>query len=174
MLQSLSTIETIQSLAINKNKQLRVYLSMAFGNPYGDEWNAEIVYRWLETILELGISDIALADTTGVSDVDSIEQLFSYIIPQLPKNVKLSAHLHAPLEQVQEKINAAWKSGCRHFDTAFKGFGGCPMASDALTGNTATELVYSWCKSNNIATSINETAFYRAENNAVSLFSKYH
>jgi len=174
ILQSLETVEAIQSLAIKNNKQLRVYLSMAFGNPYGDLWNADIVYKWLNTMLELGITDIALADTTGVSDVATIQQLFGYVLPLLPPNVKLSAHLHAPLDKVQEKVSAAYAVGCRFFDTAFKGFGGCPMASDSLTGNTATELVYNWCKSKNIETNINETAFYQAENNAIALFNRYH
>lgn len=174
ILQSLETVEFIQSLAIQNNKQLRVYLSMAFGNPYGDDWNAEIVNKWLNKMLELGITDIALADTTGVSDVATIKQLFGFIIPQLPQNVKLSAHLHAPLNEVQEKVSAAWNAGCRHYDTAFKGFGGCPMAADSLTGNTATELVYNWCKSQSIETNINEQAFLKAENNALALFNKYH
>jgi len=172
--QSLSTVENIQSLAIKNNKQLRVYLSMAFGNPYGDEWNAEIVYKWLNNMVDLGITDIALADTTGASDVKTIQQLFGEIIPQLTQNIKLSAHLHAPIDEVQIKVSAAYNAGCRYFDTAFKGFGGCPMASDALTGNTATELVYNWSKSQNIKTNINESAFYKAENNAIALFNKYH
>jgi len=172
--QSLQTVEKIQSLSTNSNKQLRVYLSMAFGNPYGDDWNASIVYKWLNTLIDIGITDIALADTTGVSDSATIKQLFGHIIPQLPSDVKLSAHLHAPLNEVQLKVNAAWEAGCRDFDTAFKGFGGCPLASDALTGNTATELVYNWCKLMNIETSINEIAFHKAENIATVLFNKYH
>jgi hydroxymethylglutaryl-CoA lyase len=174
ILQSLQTVESIQSLAVNNNKQLRVYLSMAFGNPYGDKWNAEVVYKWLQKMLDLGITDIALADTTGVSDAATIKQLFGHIVPQLPQDVKLSAHLHAPFNEVKTKVSAAWEAGCRHFDTAFKGFGGCPMASDALTGNTATELVYDWCKSQNIETNINELAFDKAERIAISLFERYH
>jgi hydroxymethylglutaryl-CoA lyase len=172
--QSLIALEKIQTLTVKHNKQTRVYLSMAFGNPYGDKWNADIVYTWLNKMLQLGITDIALADTIGNSTAETIKQLFGQIIPQLPVNIKLTAHLHAKLEEVEEKVNAAWEAGCRNFDTALKGFGGCPMASDVLTGNTATELVYNWCKMNDIDTKIDEIAFKSAESKASLLFNMYH
>jgi hydroxymethylglutaryl-CoA lyase len=174
ILQSFQTVEKMQSLVLKNNKKLRIYISMAFGNPYGDDWNSEIVNKWLNHLLELGITDFALADTTGVSTINSISELFVNIVPEIPNNTILSAHLHAPIDEVQLKVAAAWENGCRHFDTAFKGFGGCPMASDALTGNVATELVYSWSKIKNISTNIDEFAFYEAEQKASALFNKYH
>jgi len=138
IIQSLKTVEEIQSLCVKHNKKLVVYISMAFGNPYGDEWNSEIVINWTKKLAALGIQIIALSDTIGVSNKENISYLFSNIIPEF-KTVEIGAHLHTTPDTWKEKIVAAYENGCRRFDGAIKGFGGCPMATDKLTGNMPTE-----------------------------------
>lgn len=137
--ESLARVEKIQSLCLKNKKELVVYISMGFGNPYGDPWDEEITTRWSERLnKEFDIYSIALSDTIGVANPDSISRLFSYLIPALPQ-VEFGAHLHTTPESWREKVDAAYKAGCRRFDGAIKGFGGCPMATDKLTGNMPTE-----------------------------------
>jgi hydroxymethylglutaryl-CoA lyase len=131
-------IEEIQSLCVKQNKTLVVYLSMAFGNPYGDPWNADIAITWALRLAGMGIEIISLADTTGVSTPENISYLFGALLPEV-KQVTLGAHLHSRPEQAAEKMEAALAAGCMRFDSAVKGYGGCPMAGDSLTGNLATE-----------------------------------
>lgn len=137
--QSLGRVEDIQSLCVQHNKKLVVYISMAFGNPYGDPWSGELAAQWTERLSnELGIQIIALADTVGVSDTDNIIELFETIVPAFP-NVTIGAHLHTRPQDASKKVTAAYDAGCRRFDAAIKGYGGCPMAEDELVGNLATE-----------------------------------
>jgi hydroxymethylglutaryl-CoA lyase len=171
--ESLKRVEEIFELTEKTGKKLMIYLSMAFGNPYGDHWDAELVTDWANKLASMGINYISLADTIGISDSERITSLFSTIIPALP-HVQVSAHLHARPEQVYLKTEAAYKSGCRHFDAALKGFGGCPMASDNLTGNMATETVLTWCEDNQIETGINRANFNQSMGIAANVFSKYH
>lgn len=136
--ESLLRVEEIQDICLRNNKKLVVYISMGFGNPYGEEWNAEVVIKWVKRLALMGISIIALSDTVGVSNPENINQLFSALIPEV-KNVEFGAHLHSHTDTWEEKITAAVNAGCVRFDSALKGIGGCPMAKDELVGNLATE-----------------------------------
>jgi len=167
--ESLSRVEEIQNLCVKYNKQLVVYISMAFGNPYGDEWNSDIVIQWTKKLSSLGIKIIALADTVGVSNPENISYLFSNIIPEF-KNVEIGAHLHTTPDTWEEKVVAAYNNGCKRFDSAIKGFGGCPMAADKLTGNMPTENLLSFFKKQNIRLGINDVAFQESMAMAISTF----
>ena len=130
----------IAELARAANKELVVYISMAFGNPYGDPWNAEVALQWTERLVkELGVRIISLADTVGVAQPGDIEAMFAALVPVLPQ-VEFGAHLHARKDNWKPKTDAAWRAGCRRFDHAIAGYGGCPMAEDDLVGNLTTEL----------------------------------
>ena len=147
--ESLPVVEEIQNLCIKKNKQLVIYISMGFGNPYGEKWNADIVIKWVKHLAGMGIKIIPLADTVGVSNPENIAELYSNLIPEFPE-VSFGAHLHTRPDQWKEKIEAAYNSGCRRFDSTLKGIGGCPMAEDILVGNLATENLITFCKEKNI------------------------
>jgi hydroxymethylglutaryl-CoA lyase len=138
---SLVILDKIQNLCVKKNKKLVTYFSMAFGNPYGDEWSTYIVAHWAEKLLkDFGINILSLSDTIGSSDPSSISWLFSKLIREFPE-VEFGAHLHSNSKDVKEKINAAYLAGCRRFDGALMGIGGCPMAKDQLIGNMPTEKI---------------------------------
>lgn len=141
--QSLITAENIINACERANKKAVIYLSMGFGNPYGDPWNTEIVEGIVNKLSELGVSILSLADTIGVSDPEKIRYLYPYLISHFPK-IEFGVHLHSTPLATEEKIEAAWESGCRRFDSALRGFGGCPMAADQLTGNIATESLISF------------------------------
>jgi hydroxymethylglutaryl-CoA lyase len=136
--ESLERTKSIQALCANRGKQLVLYLSMGFGNPYGDPWNVEIVQRWVDALVPLGIKVFSLSDTIGCSNPENISYLFSNLIPAYP-GIEFGAHLHTQPADWRDKFSAAYSSGCRRFDGALRGFGGCPMAKDDLTGNMATE-----------------------------------
>ncbi len=138
--QALVTVGEIQNLCINSHMQLVTYLSMSFGNPYDDPYHEGIVTSFVERLADMGICIISLADTIGVSDPQNITYLFNSLIPAFPK-VEFGAHLHSHPSSVQEKIVAAYQAGCRRFDGALKGYGGCPMAEDKLVGNIPTEFL---------------------------------
>lgn len=171
--ESLVRVEDIQNLCATHKKELVVYISMAFGNPYGDEWNSDIVISWTKKLSELGVKIIALSDTIGVSNPDNINYLFSNIIPEF-KHIEIGAHLHSTKEKAQEKINAAYKSGCQRFDVAIHGFGGCPMAKDDLTGNLATEDLEHYFKLHNIPLNLNEDLLQKAYVGSWEVFNNYH
>lgn len=156
--ESLTRVEEIQDLCNRNKKQLVVYISMAFGNPYNDEWSAEIAINWTKRLAQMGIKIIALSDTVGVSNPSNIQQLFSKLIPEFP-GIEIGAHLHTTPDTWKEKVHAAYTSGCRRFDSAIKGYGGCPMATDKLTGNMPTEKVLSYLKENEIYSGVDEIAF---------------
>lgn len=136
--ESLSRVEEIQQICLRQKKELVVYISMGFGNPYGEHWSPEIVVRWVKKLADLGVRIIALSDTVGVSNPANISGLFSQLIPEV-KEVEFGAHLHSNPATWEEKIKAAFESGCRRYDAALRGIGGCPMANDELVGNLATE-----------------------------------
>ncbi len=169
--QSLATVEALQSLCVNNHKQLVVYISMAFGNPYGDPWNNEVALRWTERIAGLGVKTIALADTVGLAKPDDIRSIFNALIPSLTE-VNFGAHLHAGPGNWKDKVQAAWEAGCRRFDTAMKGYGGCPMAEDELVGNLAAENFNLFLNEKNVKTAIDEQAFQRALLEANSVFAE--
>ncbi len=136
--EAFDTVKRIKELCIAKNKEPLVYLSMGFGNPYGDEWNTDIVQQWAGKLIGEGIKFIALADTIGVATAEQINSIYPLLCNQFP-GTGFGIHLHSTPNTWHEKIDAAYKSGCRRFDTTVKGYGGCPMAADELTGNIATE-----------------------------------
>lgn len=159
--ESLGRVAEIQDLCMANNRKLVVYLSMGFGNPYGDPWNVEIVQHWVDHLADMEIKILALSDTIGVSNPENIDYLFSNLIPPYP-DVEFGAHLHTQAHNWQEKVAAAYQSGCRRFDSAMKGYGGCPMAKDELTGNMPTENMVSYFKQENIPTGLDEQAFMEA------------
>ncbi|MCB0790701.1 MAG: hydroxymethylglutaryl-CoA lyase [Flavobacteriales bacterium] len=130
----------IAEIAQKAGKELVVYISMAFGNPYGDPWNAEVALHWVDRLVkELGVGIIALSDTVGVAGPEDVGHLFNALVPAMP-NIAFGAHLHCRPDNWKAKTQAAWDAGCRRFDGAIKGYGGCPMAEDELVGNLQTEL----------------------------------
>ncbi len=171
--QSLETVKTIQALCVKNNKELVLYISMGFGNPYGDVWNTEIVEKWVQEMHALGIKIISLSDTIGIANPDSISYLFKHLIPTFP-TIEFGAHLHTTPNTWQEKIDAAYQNGCRRFDGALKGFGGCPMASDKLTGNMPTENMFIRFNELKEQTNINEDAFFKAMLSADKVFANAH
>ena len=167
---SLLLVDEMQNICLKNNKELVVYLSMAFGNPYGDVWNEEIVVSWGEKLAGLEVKILALADTIGVSNADNINRLFSILIPAFPE-IEWGAHLHTTKDSWREKIEAAYISGCTRFDSAIKGLGGCPMANDDLVGNIPTEKILSFAQEKKIKTGVNTLAFESAYNKAIDAFS---
>ncbi len=166
--ESLLRVEEIQSLCRKKNKTLVVYISMGFGNPYGDPWNADIVIHWVKKLVQLDIKIIALADTIGVSNPENITHLFSRLIPEF-QDIEFGAHLHSNPLKWEEKVKAAEKSGCIRFDSALKGIGGCPMAADELVGNLPTEnLVNYFGGTSNLG--LNQAAFNDSMKIAAEIF----
>lgn len=141
--ESLDRVKQIQELTVAAGKEMVLYLSMGFGNPYGDPWNVEVVEQWLSRLAELDIRIFQLSDTIGVSAPASISYLFSNLIPRYPE-LEIGAHLHTTPATWEEKIHAAAEAGCVRYDGAIRGFGGCPMAKDDLTGNMATENLFSY------------------------------
>jgi len=159
---SLERVEKIQSLCLKHKKELVIYISMGFGNPYGDPWNEAITTQWCEKLnSELDIHTIALSDTIGIANPEIIYNLFSYLILALPQ-VEFGAHMHTTPTTWREKVDAAWRAGCKRFDGAIKGLGGCPMASDHLTGNMPTENMLSYFDEKGITTGVNSKDFEKA------------
>ncbi len=171
--QSIEVLQSILDLAVAKNKEVVTYLSMGFGNPYGDPWNVEIVGRWAERLAEMGVKILSLSDTVGSSTPEVISYLFENLIPKYP-NIEFGAHLHTTPTTWFEKVDAAYRSGCRRFDGAMQGFGGCPMAKDELTGNMPTEKLLSYFTTHKVTTDIQPMAFESAHNEASKIFLNYH
>lgn len=171
--QSIATLSEILALAAASNKQVVTYLSMGFGNPYGDPWNVDIVGQWAQKLSQMGVTILSLSDTVGTSTPESISYLFSNLIPTYP-NIEFGAHLHTTPSAWHEKVDAAYKAGCRRFDGAIQGFGGCPMAKDELTGNMPTEKMLSYFTSQKAKTNIRTMSFESAHNKASDIFNKYH
>jgi hydroxymethylglutaryl-CoA lyase len=171
--ESLITLQDILEISDKTNKEVVVYLSMGFGNPYGDPWNIEIVSEWTEKLSNMGVKILSLSDTIGSSTPEAIRYLFSHLIPNYPK-IEFGAHLHSTPDKWFEKVDAAYNSGCRRFDGAIQGFGGCPMAKDTLTGNMPTEKLLSYFTSKKENTGINSLSFESSYNEALKLFSEFH
>jgi hydroxymethylglutaryl-CoA lyase len=171
--ESLVTLQEILEIANNTNKEVVAYLSMGFGNPYGDPWNIEIVGEWTEKLSKMGVKILSLSDTVGTSTPEVISYLFSNLIPKYP-NIEFGAHLHTTPDKWFEKIDAAYKSGCKRFDGAIQGFGGCPMATDDLTGNMPTEKLLSYFTAQKQNTNTSPMSFESAYNEATILFGEFH
>jgi hydroxymethylglutaryl-CoA lyase len=168
---SFKNLAEIQNLCLKNDKKLVSYLSMGFGNPYGDLYNKEVVIKWSEKLHhELGIEIIALSDTVGTSTPDLVTELFSFLIPSLPK-VEFGAHLHTTFDQANKLIDAAYMAGCKRFDGAIKGFGGCPMAKNDLTGNMPTETIINYFNNKGIETGINQEVFQASFEMSTSVFN---
>ncbi|WP_114940311.1 hydroxymethylglutaryl-CoA lyase [Mucilaginibacter endophyticus] len=159
--QAFETVQRINELSNENGKQLLVYLSMGFGNPYGDEWNTGIIERWAEKLVAEGIKNIALADTIGIADAEQISSIYPSLCRLFP-DTEFGIHLHSTPDTWQPKIAAAYQSGCKRFDTALKGYGGCPMAKDDLTGNIATENLIAYLKMQDEPTGLNMDKFREA------------
>jgi len=171
--ESLVTLNEILEIAYKTNKEVVAYLSMGFGNPYGDPWNLDIVGNWTENLANRGVKILSLSDTIGSSTPEVIQYLFSNLITKYP-NIEFGAHLHTTPEKWFEKVDAAYNAGCRRFDGAIQGFGGCPMAKDTLTGNMPTEKLLSFFTSNKEQTNTSPMSFESAYNEATKLFRKFH
>jgi hydroxymethylglutaryl-CoA lyase len=171
--ESIITLNEILDIANSSNKQVVAYLSMGFGNPYGDPWNLDIVSEWTEKLSKMGVEILSLSDTIGSSTPENISYLFSNLIPQYPK-IEFGAHLHTTPDKWFEKIDAAYHAGCHRFDGAIQGFGGCPMAKDELTGNMPTEKLLSYFTANKANTNTSPLSFESAYNEATKLFREYH
>ena len=164
--ESIQRVDEIQNLCIKHNKQLVIYISMAFGNPYGDAWNGDIAVNYTEKLYQKGIRIFAMSDTIGSSNKENITDLFSKVIPAFD-DAEIGAHLHSTPETRFEKIAATYQAGCRRFDAALRGIGGCPMAKEELTGNLATESLIDYLEQIQVQTGLNkdalELAFLRAQ-----------
>ena len=171
--ESLITLQEILDIAKASNKEVVTYISMGFGNPYGDPYNVDIVGDWTEKLANMGVKILSLSDTIGSSTPEVIDYLFSNLIPKYP-NIEFGAHLHTTPDKWFEKIDAAYKAGCRRFDGAIQGFGGCPMAKDDLTGNMPTERMLSYFTEQKANTNISPMSFESAYNLASRLFGEFH
>jgi len=167
--ESFETVKRINELCDTHNKQLLVYLSMGFGNPYGDEWSAGIVEYWADKLVNEGIGTISLADTLGTSTPEKIKAIYPALVSRFPQT-EFGMHLHSTPNTSFEKIKAAFDSGCKRFDSALKGYGGCPMAADDLTGNIATENVISFLQDQGVELNLNMEKWGEAMAYATNIF----
>lgn len=156
--ESLKQVEEIQNLCLARGKKLVIYISMGFGNPYGDEYNAQTAINWFKRLNDMGIDIIAMADTVGVANPETIAYIYKNLIPEFP-SVEIGAHFHSTVQTWEEKIQAAYDNGCLRYDSSLKGIGGCPMAEDELVGNIATENIVQWANQKNITLSLDMEAF---------------
>jgi hydroxymethylglutaryl-CoA lyase len=170
--EALNTIEEIRNICVKKNKKLVTYISMGFGNPYGDPYHPDLVGQFVDILVTLGAEVISLADTVGSAQPEDIRALFSALTKQYP-SVALGVHLHSTPVNAVEKIDAAFTSGCRRFDGAIRGFGGCPMAKDDLVGNLATETIISYLDKKGVAPDLDKAAFEKALVLADEIFPKH-
>lgn len=171
--ESLVTLQEILNIADKSNKEVVTYISMGFGNPYGDPWNVEIVGEWTEKLATMGVKILSLSDTVGSSTPEVIDYLFSNLIPKYPQ-IEFGAHLHTTPDKWHEKVDAAYKAGCYRFDGAIQGFGGCPMATDKLTGNMPTEKLLSYFTTQKANHNLSAMSFESAYNEALKIFTVYH
>ncbi|WP_373518266.1 hydroxymethylglutaryl-CoA lyase [Pricia sp.] len=171
--ESVDILREILNIADGTNKQVVTYISMGFGNPYGDPWDVEVVGEWTEKLADMGVKILSLSDTVGTSTPEDIDYLFSHLIPKY-RDVEFGAHLHTTPTQWHEKVHAAYNAGCRRFDGAVQGFGGCPMAKNELTGNMPTEKMLSYFTAAKADSGVNWMVFEAAYNKATELFSVFH
>ncbi|MFL2639033.1 MAG: hydroxymethylglutaryl-CoA lyase [Flavobacteriaceae bacterium] len=170
--ESIVELKNISDYSISFNKEIVVYLSMGFGNPYGEYWGYDIIEKWVEVLSGLNIKIISISDTVGSAKKNDIETVFSKIINKYP-SIEFGAHFHTNPNDWFDKVDIAYNLGCRRFDSAIKGFGGCPMAKDDLTGNLPTEKLITYFNSKKIKLNINSLQFESSYNEAIKLFNKY-
>lgn len=170
--EALNSLSEIQNICESTGKQLVVYISMGFGNPYNDPYSVKLVEQFVDILNTLGVKIISLADTIGVSTLEQIRYLFQSLSVKF-KDVELGAHLHSTPQTAVEKVNAAFEAGCKRFDGAIRGFGGCPMAKDDLVGNLATETILSYLKEQDVNTGIDDNEFVKAMAIADEIFPRH-
>lgn len=170
--ESIDVLREVLEIARLSGKEVVTYISMGFGNPYGDPWDINIVSEWTEKLAVMGVGILSLSDTIGSSTPEGIDYLFSNLIPKYP-HIEFGAHLHTHPKHWFEKVDAAYRAGCRRFDGAIQGFGGCPMARDELTGNMPTEKMLSYFTTAKVDTGVQWMAFETAHNKATELFGSY-
>ena len=169
MEESLARVEEIQNLCLQHKKQLVIYLSMGFGNPYGDDYNEEIVLKWADEMVKRDITIISLADTVGLATPDQISFALNSLIPKYP-DIVFGVHLHSTPTNWKKKLEAAVNAGCRRFDGALKGIGGCPMAQDDLVGNMNTEFIISYLEEKKLIGNLNKEALQKSLQLASEIF----
>ena len=167
--ESLVRVEEIQNLCVKNRKELVVYISMGFGNPYGDVYNEEIVFDWVNKLVDMDIKIISLADTVGLASKEQVYSITKYLIDSLPET-EIGVHLHSTPTNWKEKIDAALQAGCKRFDGALKGIGGCPMADDELVGNMDTELMIPYFQEKNLLNNLNLNALAECSKLASGIF----
>ena len=167
--ESLIRVEEIQNLCIKNKKELVVYISMGFGNPYGDEYNESIVFNWVYKLVAMDIKIISLADTVGLATAEQVKSVTKYLVDSLP-DIEIGVHLHSTATNWKEKVEAALAAGCKRFDGALKGIGGCPMADDELVGNMDTELMIPYFEELNLLNHLDKDALKQCSNLAASIF----
>lgn len=171
--EGIERIKKIKKVIEGSGKELLIYVSMGFGNPYGEAWSTEMVEEFVKQFVDLGINQIKLSDTIGAAKTEDIASLFVDLIPKYP-SVQLGAHFHTIYSEWHEKIDAAYNNGCRNFDGAIQGYGGCPMSKSEMVGNMPTEKLISFINQKNIENKIDALAFETAFNKALTLFENYH
>jgi len=167
--QALEEVALIQELCVKNGKELVLYISMGFGNPYGDEYSAALAIDWFRKIAALGITNIALADTIGVATPENIHYIFSNLVPEF-SNLSIGAHFHSTPSTRIEKLDSAYKAGCRKFDSALLGIGGCPMAKDELVGNMDTDVLIGWAQRQQLPLHLDYDALHHARLMASEIF----
>jgi hydroxymethylglutaryl-CoA lyase len=167
--ESIERVQQIQDICLAHDKELVVYISMGFGNPYGDPWNIEAVQKWVGRLASMGIHILQLSDTIGVANPQNISYLFSYLIPAYPE-IEFGAHFHTTPDKWKEKVVAAYQNGCYRFDGAIKGYGGCPMAKDDLTGNMPMENLVHYFEEQGVASGVQREAFLESMAMAAEVF----
>lgn len=167
--EAMKRVGEIQELCVKKDKKLVIYISMGFGNPYGDPYDEDLVYGWVEKLVALDIEIISLADTVGLATAEQVYDMTSYLIELLPET-EIGVHLHSRPDNIQEKLEAAFRAGCRRFDGAINGIGGCPMANDELVGNMNTEFMINFFEGKKISTGIDRQVFSHCEQLAREIF----
>ena len=168
-MEALNTLEEIKNVCLRSDKKLVTYISMGFGNPYKDPYDVSLVSKFVDVLMTLGTDVISIADTIGVADPQNIHSLLSSLSKQFPA-IEPGIHLHSTPQTAKEKIDAAYRAGCRRFDGAIRGYGGCPMANDALVGNIATETIVSYLAEQGVAPGIDLKAFGEAQRLADTIF----
>jgi len=168
--EALIALTEIYKLVNEAEKQLVVYISMGFGNPYGEQYNAETVSEFVAKLQDMGVKIISLADTIGSASTDLIDAVFSKVLATFP-NLEIGAHFHSTRQTAKEKIDAAWQAGCRRIDSAIGGMGGCPMAKEDLTGNIDTNVLIDFCIENELNHGLNLEAYKKAVKIKESLFN---
>ena len=167
--ESMNRVEAIQNLCVKNNKELVVYISMGFGNPYGDVYNETIVFDWVNKLVGMNIKIISLADTVGLATAAQVNSVTKYLVNALPE-VEIGVHLHSTPLNWKEKVDAALQAGCLRFDGALKGIGGCPMADDELVGNMDSELMIPYFEKLNLLNHLDKVALQHCSQLAASIF----